>query len=112
MGSFQFRVGCFNSRTDFVTLFPFISLLIGIHLIPQTNLGAGVQTKITHRVARFAATTAMIGCPHGALIEHFARSTNVSIENRMQRTARFVIPTEYAMIYRAMTHGAFDRKTL
>ena len=112
MGSFQFGVGCFNSRTDFITLFPFRSLLIGIHLIAQTNLGGDLQTKITGRVARVAAATAMIGSPHWAVIEHFERSTNVSIENRMQRAARFITATEYAMTYRAVTHGAFGRKTL
>ena len=64
IGSFQFGVGCFYSRTDFITVFPFRSLLIGIHLIPQTNPGGDLQAKITDCVARLAASTAMIGSSH------------------------------------------------
>ena len=112
MESFQFRVGGFNPRTDFIPVFPFSSLLIGIHLIPQSKFGGDLQAKITDCVARFAASTAMIESSHWTLIEHFTGSANVSIENRMQRMARFVIATEDAVVYRAMTHGAIGCKTL
>ena len=112
VGTFQFRVGCFDPRTDFVPVFPFAGLLLRIHLIPQPNFGSDLQAEIPDGVTGMATAFAMIGSSHRTLIEHFAASANVSIENRMERTTRRVIATEDAVIDWAMAHRALGYKTL
>ena len=68
----QFGVGCFDLRADSISLFPFGRLLVGVHLIAQPDLGSDLQTKVTDRVARLAASIPMIRSSHRAFVQHLA----------------------------------------
>jgi len=83
-----------------------------VHLIPQTEFGGDLQTKVPNCVARLTALIAMVGGAHRTLIEHCARSTESSVEDRMEGTARRVVAAQRAMVYRGTAHGTLSRKTL
>ena len=85
---------------------------MGVHLIPQPDFGSDLQTEVSDCLTGTATAFAMIGSSHWTLIEHFADSASISIENRMQRTTRRVIATENAVIDWAMAHRALGYKTL
>jgi hypothetical protein len=53
----------------------------------------------------------MVGGPCRTAIEHRARPTQVTVEDRMERATRCVVGAQYAMVYRAMAHRASSRKT-
>jgi hypothetical protein len=111
MRSFQFGVRCFDACTDLVPIPPCSCLLQGIHVIPQADLGSDLQTEIPDGVTGLAAFSTMVGGPCRTAIEHRARPTQVTVEDRMERATRCVVGAQYAMVYRAMAHRASSRKT-
>ena len=70
--SLQLRVSGLDSRTDFITLFPLRRLLIGIHLISQSQFCGDLQSEVADRVSRLAAALAMVGRANRALVQHGA----------------------------------------
>ena len=46
VASLQLRVGRFDPRADFVSVFPLRRLLVGIHLVPQPDLGSDLQAEV------------------------------------------------------------------
>lgn len=109
--SFQFGVCCFDPCADLIPVLPFSCLLDGVHPIPQAKLGGDLQTKIPDRVTGIAAFQTMVGSPHRTSIEHRARSTEVSVKDRMERTAGAVVTAQYAMVFGTMAHGTCSYQT-
>ncbi len=70
VASLQLRVGRFDPRADFVSVFPLRRLLVGIHLVPQPDLGSDLQTEVADRFARLAARIAMVGGSNRAFVQH------------------------------------------
>ena len=107
--SSEFR--CFDPCTNLVPVLPFSGLLDGIHSDPQAKLGSDLQTKVPDRFTGLAAFVAVVRSSYRAPIEHRARSTGVSVKDRMERTTGAVVAAQYAMVYGTITHGTSGRRT-
>ena len=80
-------------------------------MIPQANLGSDLQTEVPTGITGLAAFRAMVGSPYRTLIEHRARPTPVTIEDRMERTARQVVAAQHTMVYRLVAHRTLGHYT-
>src|SRR5208283_5539212 len=109
--SFQFGVRCFDPCADLIPVLPFSCLLDDVHPIPQAKLAGDLQTKVPGGITGLAASIAMVGSPHRTLVEHRARSTGVSVEDRMEGTAGAVVAAQYAMVCGTMAHGTCSYQT-
>ena len=65
----QLRISGLDSRTDFITLFPWSCLLIGIYLISQSQFCGNLQSEVADCVPRLTAALAMVECANRALIQ-------------------------------------------
>ena len=80
-------------------------------MVPQADLRGDLQTKIPDGVTGLAASTTMVGSPHGTVIEHRTGPAEVAIEDRVERTTGRVVAAQYAMVDRFVSLRALGHQT-
>ena len=110
--SLQLGVRRLDAGTDPVPLSPLRRLLECIHLIPQAKLLGDLQAEVPGGVTGTASFLTVIGSPYGTAFKHLTGTADIAVEDGMKGTALRVVAAQYAVVYRAVSHGTAGYTTL